>query len=141
MKIKKYSSFLFEKLDMDDLKENMGDKYIDLKSDIIEMIEETIKSTKNAEISMIELEDFISDYISGGKDASMITNLVEDNDIFNFYLKNQTDIDELLNDTKYMDETPKKHNVYSLYDVIIDGTKQSILEILKILNDEIFEKK
>jgi len=140
MQIKKYSSFLFEKLDFNDIKERLDDSYIDLKSEIIEMIEDTLKSTKNAEIIMTDLEDFISDYISSGKDANMINNLIEDNEIFNFYLKFQSDIDELLNDIKYMDETPKEHNVFSLYDVIIDGTKQSILYSLETIQNELFKK-
>ncbi|MDY0270126.1 hypothetical protein [Trichloromonas sp.] len=140
MQIKKYSSFLFEKLDFDDIKERLDDSYIDLKSELIEMIEDTLKSTKNSEITMIDLEDFISDYISSGKDANMINNLIEDNEIFNFYLKFQSDIDELLNETKYMEETPKEHNVFSLYDVIIDGTKQSILESLETIQNELFKK-
>jgi hypothetical protein len=70
----------------------------------------------------------------------MINKLVEDNDIFNFYLKFQSEIDELLNDTKYMDESPSNNNVFSLYDVVIDGTKQSILDILESIKDKLFKK-
>ena len=140
MKIRKYSSFLVEKLDFDDIKERLDDSYIDLKSELIEMIEETLKNIKNAEITMTDLEDFINDYISAGKDANMIDKLVEDNDIFNFYLKFQSEIDELLNDTKYMDESPSNNNVFSLYDVVIDGTKQSILDILESIKDKLFKK-
>jgi len=140
MKIRKYSSFLVEKLDFDDIKERLDDSYIDLKSELIEMIEETLKNIKNAEITMTDLEDFINDYISAGKDANMIDKLVEDNDIFNFYLKFQSEIDELLNETKYMDESPSNNNVFSLYDVVIDGTKQSILDILESIKDKLFKK-
>jgi len=140
MKIRKYSSFLVEKLDFDDIKERLDDSYIDLKSELIEMIEETLKNIKNAEITMTDLEDFINDYISAGKDANMIDKLVEDNDIFNFYLKFQSEIDELLNETKYMDESPSDNNVFSLYDVVIDGTKQSILDILESIKDKLFKK-
>ncbi|MFA5586135.1 MAG: hypothetical protein WDA02_06265 [Saccharofermentanales bacterium] len=140
MQIRKYSSFLVEKLDFDDIKERLDDSYIDLKSELIEMIEETLKNIKNAEITMTDLEDFINDYISAGKDANMIDKLVEDNDIFNFYLKFQSEIDELLNETKYMDESPSDNNVFSLYDVVIDGTKQSILDILESIKDKLFKK-
>lgn len=140
MQIRKYSSFLLEKLDIEDIKERLDDSYIDLKSELIEMIEETLKNIKNAEITMTDLEDFISDYISAGKDANMIDKLVEDNDIFNFYLKFQSEIDELLNETKYMDESPSDNNVFSLYDVVIDGTKQSILESLESIKDKLFKK-
>lgn len=140
MKIQKYSNYITEKLDFKDIKQKIGNTYPELKTGIVEMIESTLKSTKEAEITMIDLEDFINDYISTGKDANMINKLIEDTDIFNFYLKYQTDVDEILNDKKYMDESPRSHDVFSLYDVIIDGTKQSILESLKIIRKELFKK-
>jgi hypothetical protein len=141
MKIEKYTSFINEKLDYEDIKQRVGDKYAELKNGLILMIEESLKSTNEDNVNMIDIENFISDYISSGKDASMIDEFIEDNDIFNFYLKYQADVDELLNDSKYMDKSPKSNNVYSLYDVIIDGTKQAVLEALKAMNKDLFKKK
>lgn len=140
MKIEKYNNFINEKLDFDDIRERLDDNYSELKNGLIEMIEESLKGSTEV-VNMIDIENFIGDYISSGKDASMIDGIIEDNDIFNFYLKYQSDIDELLNDTKYMDKSPKENNVYSLYDVVIDGTKQSILEALKMINKSLFKKK
>jgi len=141
MKIEKYTSFINEKLDYEDIKQRVGDKYAELKNGLILMIEESLKSTNEDNVNMIDIENFISDYISSGKDANMIDEFIEDNDIFNFYLKYQADVDELLNDSKYMDKSPKSNNVYSLYDVIIDGTKQAVLEALKAMNKDLFKKK
>jgi len=140
MKIEKYTSFVNEKLDFNDIKGKLGDSYIDLKLGLLEMIQSTLQDTKEAELSMIDLEDFISDYLTSGKEANTVNKLVEDNDLFNFYLKFQTDVDELLNETKYMDESPKSHNVFSLYDVVIDGTKQAVVETLKKIKMELFKK-
>ena len=133
MKIEKYTNYVVEKLDMNDIEQRLGDKYGELKNGLVTLMEESLKTTKEDNVNMIDIENFIGDYISSGKDANMIDGVIEDNDIFNFYLKYQSDIDELLNDTKYMDTTPKSNGVYSLYDVVIDGTKQSVLEALKLL--------
>ncbi len=141
MKIEKYTSFINEKLDYEDIKQRVGDKYAELKNGLITMIEESLKNTNEDNVNMIDIENFISDYISSGKDASMIDEFIEDNDIFNFYLKYQADVDELLNDSKYMDKSPKSNNVYSLYDVVIDGTKQAVLESLKMMNKDLFKTK
>jgi hypothetical protein len=141
MIVRKYTEFLVEKLDIEDITGKFGDDYTELKTDLTEMIEETMKNTRNTELRMTDIEDFITDYISSGKDAKLIDKLIEDNDIFNFYLKHQSDIDKFLYEgSKYMDETPVEHNVYTLYDVIMDGTKQAILEILKVIQQESFNK-
>lgn len=139
MKIEKFNNFLIEKLDYSDIKDRLENDYNDFKLDLIEMIEDSLKGSTDT-VNMIDIENFISDYISSGKDANMIDGLIEDNDIFNFYLKYQSDIDELLNDSGYMGKSPKDNNVYSLYDVIIDGTKESILLIINNINNEIFKK-
>ena len=141
MKIEKYTNYVVEKLDMNDIEQRLGDKYGELKNGLVTLMEESLKTTKEDNVNMIDIENFIGDYISSGKDANMIDGVIEDNDIFNFYLKYQSDIDELLNDTKYMDTTPKSNGVYSLYDVVIDGTKQSVLEALKMIRKDLFKKK
>lgn len=141
MKIEKYTNYVVEKLDLNDIEERLGDKYGELKNGLIVMIEEDMKTSKEDNVNMIDIENFVTDYISSGKDASMLDGVIEDNDIFNFYLKYQSDVDELLNDTKYMDSTPKSNGVYSLYDVIIDGTKQAVLEALKMVRADLFKKK
>jgi hypothetical protein len=141
MKIEKFSNYIVEKIDTADIEQRLGDKYTELKSGLITMIEESLKTSQEDNINMIDIENFISDYISSGKDASMIDNIIEDNDIFNFYLKYQSDIDELLNDTKYMDTTPKSNGVYGLYDIVIDGTKQAVLETLTMMRKDLFKKK
>jgi hypothetical protein len=141
MKIEKYTNYVVEKLDLNDIEQRLGDKYGELKNGLITLMEESLKTTKEDNVNMIDIENFIGDYISSGKDANMIDGVIEDNDIFNFYLKYQSDIDELLNDTKYMDTTPKSNGVYSLYDVVIDGTKQSVLEALKMIRKDLFKKK
>jgi hypothetical protein len=138
MKIKKLTEFtLNEKLDLTKINNNFSDEYIDLKTDLIDIINNILEENSDVSVKNDDLLRFINDYIDDGRNSTKINSLIDDNDIFNFYLKHQSDIDELLNNTEYLDQTPKNNNVYSLYDVVIDGTKQSIIEILKIIKKEI----
>jgi len=138
MKLKKYTDFLVtEALDIEELKSSLKDDYIEIKKDLIDLIDASLKESKNDTYNMIDVNNFINDYISGGKESKMIDDLVEDNSIFNFYLKNQSDIDYLLNQSLYMQKPPIENDVYSLYDFVIDGTKQAILTILKYIKKDL----
>lgn len=138
MEVKKYNEFyIAENLDLDKLNAKLTEDYKDLKADLIDIINDTMEETSDESIKNEDLLSFIDEYISKGKDANLLDGLIEDNDIFNFYLKHQSDIDELLNSSKYMDKTPKENNVFSLYDVIMDGTKESIIEVFKLLKNEL----
>ena len=139
MKIRKYDSFITETINLDEYYEKLDEKFVDLKKDILQYINDTLE--ENNEIKHVNdshLEEFIKEYVTSGKDSDMIDNLIEDNDIFNFYLKHQSDIDELLNDSGYMTDSPNQNNVYSLYDVVIDGTKESIFSVIKEFEDSLF---
>ena len=139
MKIKKYENFLLENIDYEDINEKLKDKeLIDLKINLIESIEDNIKVSENENVNLRDIENFIDDYLSSGKDANMIAELTDDNDIFNFYLKFQSEIDEFLNDDGYMGKSPKENNVFGLYDIIIDGTKYAILSLLENIKEELF---
>jgi hypothetical protein len=139
MEIKKFTSYLNEALDLTELEENIGESFLDLKKDLLELIDQTLEDSDIKNVKKEDLNDFMTNYIADGKDANMIDELIEDNDIFNFYLKHQSDFDELLNDTGYMEKSPQENNVFSLYDVIIDGTKQGIWNLIEIMQNDIFE--
>ena len=138
MEVKKYNDFyIIEKLNLDKLSGKLTEEYKDLKTDLIDIINDTLEETSDENVKNEDLLSFIDEYISKGKDANLLDGLIEDNDIFNFYLKHQSDIDELLNNSKYMDKSPKENNVFSLYDVIMDGTKEAIIEIFKLFKKEL----
>jgi hypothetical protein len=138
MKIKNFSTYLNEALDLSEFEEQIGESYPELKMDLLELINNTLDETSNEEVKKEDLNDFFTNYIEAGKNADMIDQLIEDNDVFNFYLKHQSDFDELLNDTGYMSQTPQENNVFSLYDVTIDGTKQGIWNLIEILKSDLF---
>lgn len=139
MKIKNFTTYLTEDIDLTELEEKVGDSFPELKMDLLDLINQTLEETSDIKnVKTEDLNDFFTDYITAGKDSEMIDQLVEDNDIFNFYLKHQSDFDELLNDTGYMEKTPQENNVFSLYDVIIDGTKQGIFNLIEIMQSDLF---
>ena len=139
MKIKNFTTYLTEDIDLTELEEEVGESFTELKMDLLDLINQTLEETSDIKnVTKEDLNDFFTDYITAGKDAEMIDDLVEDNDIFNFYLKHQSDFDELLNDTGYMEQTPQQNNVFSLYDVTIDGTKQGIWNLIEIMQSDLF---
>lgn len=139
MEIKKYSSYLTEALDLDEINEKIGESFTELKIDLIDLINDTLEESDDIKhVSEKDLNEFLTNYIAAGKDVDMIDELIEDNDIFNFYLKHQSDFDELLNDNGYMGKTPEQNGVFSLYDIIIDGTKQGIVSLMEILQTDLF---
>ena len=138
MVVKRFSDFsLNEKLDLVDLGSKMSDEYTTLKTDILKVMNDILEETSSENVKTDDLNQFISEYISKGKEGISMLELVSDNSIFNFYLKNKADIDELLTKSGYFKESPSDNNVTDLYDVMIDGTKQAIIDILVIIQKEI----
>ena len=138
MVVKRFSDFsLNEKLDLVDLGSKMSDEYTTLKTDILKVVNDILEETSSENVKTDDLNQFISEYISKGKEGISMLELVSDNSIFNFYLKNKSDIDELLTKSGYFKESPSDNNVTDLYDVMIDGTKQAIVDIMVIIQKEI----
>lgn len=139
MDIIKYNNFILENISYDKVKKSLKEDNLDIKINLIELIENNIKVPENENVNLKDIENFINDYLSSGKDANMIGDLTEDVDVFNFYLKFETEINEILNKNGYMDKSLKQNNVFSLYDTIIDGTKESIILFLKNIKSELFK--
>lgn len=127
--MKDFLEFINE--DISELEEKITGKYKSLKRGILEMIDSTINSSE-----LVNYQNFINKYIE--ESDTVIENFVEDNDVFNFYLKYKGDIDELLTDVDFFDKTARDNDVFSLYDYVIVGTKNAVTESMKILQDEMF---
>lgn len=123
--IKKYFQFIKEDVN-DDIKSS-DKQYPELEDEIKSMIEETIEKSGG------EFNSFVEKFIKSPDDVK-IEGLINDSDIYEFYLKYRNDIDELLNDIKYFDEVPSETNIFGLYDYIINGTERCIQEIVKKLS-------
>lgn len=129
--IKKYTHFLNESDDIDELS-NDDDSidYSDITDEIKDMIE---KSLKTSDIKTID--DFISAYIRNPEETQ-IEGLINDSDVYDFYLKWRNDIDQLLSKINFYDEIPSELSCFSLYDYIIKGTKKAIEESINIIKND-----
>jgi hypothetical protein len=129
MKIKSYISFINEDL-KSDLSPKLESDYKDLKEDIIEMIEKSLKTSDSK-----TFDDFVSAFIKN-PDDTQIEGLINDSDVYEFYLKYRNDIDELLSKIKFYDDIPSEMSSFSLYDYVIKGTKKAIGELVSMIKDE-----
>jgi hypothetical protein len=120
--IKKYLQFIKE-----DATEGINSsKYTEIKDDIKSKIEKTIENSGG------EFSSFVDKFIKEPEDIQ-IEGLINDSDIYEFYLKFRNDIDELLNDLKFFGTSPSESNAIGLYDYLIKGTQRAIQETVKLL--------
>jgi len=126
MKLKYFNQFVFEQAEESEVKE--PSMYTDLQNDLKEMIEKSLK-TSDQKTS----EDFIDAYLRD-PEKTQIEGLINDSDIYEFYLKYRNNIDEILSEIKFYGEKPSDMDSFSLYDYIIVGTKKAIREVLNKLN-------
>jgi hypothetical protein len=122
--IKKWTQYISE--DVDDNISSDSNEYKELKDEIKKMVEKTVENNGG------EYQSFIDSYSTSPEDYQ-IEGLINDSDIYDFYLKYRNEIDELLNDINFFDEVPSENNSYSLYEYVINGTKRTVDEIVEIL--------
>jgi hypothetical protein len=101
----------------------------DLKNDISEMIKKSL-NTEDEETFNKFLKSFVRN-----PEESQIQGLINDSDVYEFYLKYRNDIDELLSKVNFYDEVPSEMSTFSLYDYIIKGTKRAVSEIISDLSE------
>jgi hypothetical protein len=126
--LKRYSQFINEadeaQPDVDKPIEAATNKYTEVKDEVKSMIEKTIEKSGG------EFKSFTESFLKTPDDVK-IEGLINDSDIYDFYLKWRNDIDEMLNDVKFYDESPSESSVFGLYDYLIKGTERAIEEFVK----------
>jgi hypothetical protein len=137
MKLSKYYQFIREAEELQSTAEDLGSgstevsadisKYTELKDELTEMI----KASLNTEDDKT-FEDFIDAY-NKNPEETQIEGLINDSDIYEFYLKWRNDIDDILSDINYYDEVPSELKVFSLYEYVIQGTKKSVGELISMM--------
>jgi hypothetical protein len=100
-----------------------NDKYSDIISEVKSMIEKTIENSGG------EFNSFVDELKRKPEDVQ-IEGLINDSDIYDFYLKWRNDIDEILNEIKFFDQSPNEINAFGLYEYLIKGTENCVLEII-----------
>jgi len=100
-----------------------ANKFQEVIDEIKSMIEKTIEKSGGV------LNMFIDSYIKN-PDEVKIEGLINDSDIYDFYLKYRNQIDECLKDIKFYDKTATEVGAFSLYEYVIKGTNTSIKEFV-----------
>lgn len=125
MSIKKWNKF-FEKVGLED--ETPEEKtYDDLRDGVNRLMKMQLKKTdftSKKELALAYLRD---------EDKNPIEGFINDSDIYEFYLQYRDDIDDLLSDMRWFDETPSENNIFSIYDFIIISTKKTFREIIGVM--------
>jgi hypothetical protein len=119
----------FRGFSLNEADDTSSTKYTELKSEIKSMIEKTIENSGG------EYKSFVDKFSKNPEDVK-IEGLINDSDVYDFYLKYRNDIDELLNDQKFFGNAPSEVNVIGLYDYLIKGTEKAIEETVKLLSEE-----
>ena len=129
MKIKKYNLFVNENLKSEiDSQLKVDNK--DLKSAVVEKV---IKSLKTEEEKVFS--EFIDSYIKDDS-KNQIQGLINDADIYEFYLSYRNEIDELLSNINFYDEKPNEISSFSLYDYLVKGTQRAIRECILMIKED-----
>ena len=126
--VKKYLEFIKEADDNQDIVKPDENKYAEVKEEIKSLIEKTIENSGG------EYKSFVESFIKNSEDVK-IEGLINESDIYDFYLKYRGDVDELLSDINYFDDVPSESNVNGLYDYIIKGTEKAVIELVKLMNE------
>ncbi len=114
--IKKYNKFILES------NENV-EISLDIKEEIKDLIEKTIEKTGG------DFNSFVDSFKKKSKDIK-IHGLINDSDVFDFYLKWQNDIDPILNSIRFFDDSPNKIGASGLYQYLVKGTNKAIDSIV-----------
>jgi len=130
--VKRYLQFINEA--NEEVQKVDSSKYTEIKDEIKSMIEKTIENSGG------EFTSFIDKFVKEPEEVK-IEGLINDSDLYDFYLKFRNDIDEILNDIKFFGNAPSEVNAIGLYDYLIKGTQKAIEESVKLLTEEGGEKK
>lgn len=131
--IKKYLQFIKEADEVEtDVAQEETDasdssNFDEVKEEVKSMIESTIEKSGG------EFNSFVDSFVKNPEDVK-IEGLINDSDIYEFYLKWRNDIDEILSDVKFFDENPNDVNAFGLYEYVIRGTERAIEEIVKMIS-------
>ena len=126
--IKRYSQFINE-AELPDIEEAQSNdsKYTEIKEEIQSMIDKKKKKSGG------ELKTFIESFEKNPEDVK-IEGFINDSDIYEFYLKFRNDVDEILNNLNFYDESPTEVNAFGLYEYVIKGTERAFMEVVKMIN-------
>jgi len=128
--IKKFVQFIKESDDVNTDSSsnaiNLDNKYSEAKDEVKKMVENTIQKNGG------ELASFIDSFVKNPEDVK-VEGFINDSDVYDFYLKFRNDVDEVLNNIKFYDQSPTEVNAFGLYEYTIKGTEKAFMEFIKLI--------
>lgn len=91
-----------------------------LKDELLEMVKKSLNTSDTKTVN-----DFI-DAFKQDSERNQIEGLINDADIYDFYLKFMDEIDDILAKANFFEKSPKELNSFSLYNYIVIGTKNAV---------------
>ena len=91
-----------------------------LKDELLDMAKKSLNTSDEKTVN-----DFIEAFKSDS-DKNQIEGLINDADVYDFYLKFMDEIDDILAKANFFEKSPKDLNTFSLYNYIIIGTKNAV---------------
>jgi hypothetical protein len=104
-------------------------KFQEVIDEVKSMIEKTIEKSGG------EFKQFVESFLKTPEDVK-IEGLINDSDIYDFYLKYRNQIDECLKDIKFYDQTSNDIGAFGLYEYVIKGTNRAIKEFVSSLTEK-----
>ena len=130
---KKYKDFMFESLE-DKFKDKISDNE-SLKRGILLLLDNSVEDSDN----LVNVQNFINSYIKDSEKVTLV-GLIDDAEIFDFWNKYKSEIDEVLKNQGFFDKTPTENNIFSIYDMMIHGTKIAVQQTMKSLEKDLFSE-
>ena len=110
-----------------------ANKFQEVIDEVKSLIESTIENSGG------EFKSFIDSFIKEPNEVK-IEGLINESDIYDFYLKYRNQIDECLNDINFYDNPPSEIGALGLYEYTIKGTMVSVKEFVKQLSNSLKEE-
>lgn len=117
----------------DSLKSKLSNDQIGAKRYVLDLLDKTVDSSE-----LLDLQNFIKSYLEANK-SSYIIGLNDDSEFFEFYVKYQAELDELLSKDNFFTESPKKIGVVSVYDYVVKASKKALHLMLTNISEESFK--
>ena len=127
--IKRYSEYIREAEETVKKKVSGPDE---IKAAVKEKIESTIKKSGG------EYSAFV-DKFAKDPESVQIEGLISDDQIYDFWLKHENDIDEFLNSVGFFEKSPVSMNVIGVYKYVVSSAREAINLVVGMLRDEISE--
>lgn len=102
----------------------------ELKDAVMEIIQKSVNSTEESVIG-----EFIESYLKDSE-ATNIEGLINDSDVWDFYVKWTNEIDDVLNTIKWFDEVPSENNTFGVYDFVVKSTRRAVKEVISDIKEE-----